>query len=125
MQPMSYVDTNVILRYLLGDDPTLSLEAKALLEKLEDKETGIEVVAECVYVLAGVYQVPRKEISEILTSLFSHDSWKLFRKDAVLGAIKLYGTSSIDFVDAWLVSLHRTGGVEILSFDKKVRRLTS
>ncbi len=121
---MTYIDTNIILRYLLNDDPRLSPEAKARLEELEEKQTGIEVVAELVYVLAGVYKVPRKEISVTLISLFSNDSWKLYGKDVVLGAIKLYGTSSIDFVDAWLVALHRFTGVEILSFDKKIRRLT-
>jgi len=121
---MTYVDTNVILRYLLNDDPLLSTKAKKRLEELEEKQTGIEVVAECVYVLAGVYQVPRKEISEIFASLFSWDSWKIFRKDVLIGAIKLYGTSSIDFVDAYLVLLHRLTGMEILSFDKKVRQLT-
>lgn len=121
---MPYVDTNVILRYLLDDDPRLSPEAKARLENLEEKHTGIEVVAECVYVLTGVYQVPRKEIADVLGSLFSYDSWKLYRKDVVLGTLKLYGASSIDFVDAYLVSLHRIAGVEILSFDKKVRKMT-
>lgn len=121
---MTYIDTNVILRYLLDDDPRLSPEATARLENLEEKHTGIEVVAELVYVLAGVYSVPRKEIAEILTTLIFHDSWKLYQKEEVLGAIKLYGTSSMDFVDAYLVSLHRIAGVEILSFDKKVRQMT-
>lgn len=124
MWPMTYVDTNVILRYLLNDDPRLSPEAKARLENLEEKHTGIEVVAELVYVLAGVYQVPRKEIADILDSLFSHNSWTLHRKDVVLGALKLYRASSIDFVDAYLVVLHRITGVDVLSFDKKVRQMT-
>jgi len=121
---MTYIDTNVILRYLLDDDPQLSAEAKARLEGMEARQTGIEVVAELVYVLAGVYQVPRKKISDILTSLFSLDAWKLYQKDVVLGAIKLYGASSLDFIDAWLVALHRITGVKIFSFDKKVQRLT-
>lgn len=121
---MTYIDTNVIIRYLLDDDPRLSPEAKARLENLVEKHTGLEVVAECVYVLAGIYQVPRKEIADVLGSLFCHESWKLDKKDVVLGAIKLYGTSSIDFVDAYLVALHRITGAAILSFDGKVRRMT-
>jgi predicted nucleic-acid-binding protein len=121
---MTYIDTNVILRYLLDDDPRLSPEAKARLEELEEKHTGIEVVAELVYVLSGVYQVPRKKISETLDELFSGDSWKLHQKDVIRAAITLHGNSSMDFVDAWLVSLHRLTGVEILSFDKKVHGLT-
>lgn len=121
---MIYIDTNVILHYLLDDDPKLSREAKVRLETLKEKRTGIEVAAELVYVLAGVYRIPRKEIADILLSLFSHNSWKIFQKDAVLGAIRLYGISSIDFIDAWLVSLHRLTGIGIFSFDKKVQRLT-
>jgi predicted nucleic-acid-binding protein len=124
MWPMTYVDTNVILRYLLDDDPRLSTEAKVWLEKPEEKQTGIEVVAECVYVLTGVYRVPRKETAEILATLFSHESWKLYQKNVVLSAIKLYGASSIDFVDAYLISLHRITDVDILSFDKKLRQMT-
>ncbi|MFP4267046.1 MAG: PIN domain-containing protein [Spirochaetaceae bacterium] len=122
---MTYIDTNVILRYLLDDDLRLSPEAKVRLEELEEKHTGIEVVAELVYVLSGVYQVPREEIAKTLVMLFSPDVWKLEKKDAILGAIKLYGSSSIDFVDAYLISLHRITGMEILSFDKKVRRMTA
>ncbi len=121
---MTYIDTNVILRYLLYDDPRLSPEAKARLENLEEKHTGIEVVAELVYVLSGVYKVPRIEIGQTLAMLFSPDVWKLEKKDVVLRAIKLYGTSSIDFVDAYLISLHRITRMEILSFDKKVRKMT-
>lgn len=120
---MTYIDANVILRYLLDDDPRLSPEAKARLEGMDARQTGIEIVAELVYALAGLYEVPRKEIAETLTALFVHDSWKLYRKDVAIEAIKLYGISSLDFIDAWLVSLHRLTGVEILSFEKKVQRL--
>lgn len=122
---MTYIDTNVILRYLLDDDPLLSPEARIRLEELEEKHSGIEVAAELVYVLAGVYRVPRKEIAETLTLLFAEKSWKLYRKDVVLEALKLYGSSAIDFIDAWLVSLHRFAGAKIVSFDKKVRRMVS
>lgn len=120
---MTYIDSSVILRYLLDDDPLLSREAKIRLEGMDEKQIGVEVAAELVYVLSGVYQVSRKEIAETLIALFVHDSWKLYRKDVVLEAIKLYGSSSLDFVDSWLVSLHRITGTEILSFNKKVRRL--
>jgi predicted nucleic-acid-binding protein len=121
---MTYVDANVILRYLLDDDPVLSPEAIVRLDGLDEKHSGIEVVAELVYVLAGVYQIPRIEISETLTRFFENDSWKLHRKDAVLESIKIYGQLSIDYVDAFLVALHRLADMEILSFDRRVRRLT-
>lgn len=47
------IDANIILRYLLGDHPQMSAEAKKIIEK--GAFTLSEVIAEVVYVLKGVY----------------------------------------------------------------------
>lgn len=119
-----YVDTNVILRYLLDDDPVLSPQARVYLEDETGNRTGIEVVAEAIYVLAGVYDVPREEIATTLQRLFDNPGWVLDHKESVLESLEIYRRSSLDFVDAWIVALHRVEGVEVLSFDKKIRRMT-
>ncbi len=119
-----YIDTNVILRYLLDDDPVLSPQARAYLEDETGNRTGIEVVAEAIYVLAGVYDVPRGEIATTLYRLFDDPGWLLDHKESVLESLEIFGRSSLDFVDAWIVALHRIEDVEVLSFDKKIRRMT-
>ncbi len=120
-----YVDTNVILRYLLDDDPVLSPQARTYLDDGSKNRTGVEVVAEAVYVLAGVYDVPRREISVVLLRLFGDERWVLDHKAAVIFGLELFGNSSLDFVDAWLIALHRVEHTEILTFDKQVRRRAS
>ena len=53
---MPILDANVILRYLLGDIPEQSAEAQKAV--LSGAATTAEVLAEVVYVLAGVYHKP-------------------------------------------------------------------
>ena len=54
---MPILDANVILRYLLRDLPDMAEEAKAAV--LSGASTTAEVLAEVVYVLAGVYNADR------------------------------------------------------------------
>lgn len=51
------IDANVILRYLLGDHPQMSEEARQIIN--EGAYTLPEVIAEVVYVLKGVYKIER------------------------------------------------------------------
>ena len=64
---MPLIDANVILRYLLNDHDSMSLKAKEAVE--QGAYTTIEVLAEVVYVLSGVYYVQRQEIRDWLICL--------------------------------------------------------
>lgn len=59
---MEIVDANVVLRYLLKDHEIFYPKSKQIIEQ---KQIYIptEVVAEIVYVLEKVYEVPKSEIS--------------------------------------------------------------
>ena len=60
----SLLDANAALRYLLEDNQE---QAEAVAEAIaRGAEVTVEVLAECVYVLAGVYHVPRSRIAESL-----------------------------------------------------------
>lgn len=52
-RPLHLVDTNIILRFLIGDDPPRAARAKALMEKVESgsESVGItdEVLTEIVW----------------------------------------------------------------------------
>ena len=51
---MVVLDANVILRYLLNDNEAMAREAESII-KTEVTMVPIEVIAEVVYVLKGVY----------------------------------------------------------------------
>ena len=119
---MEIVDANVVLRYLLKDHKTLYSKSKKIIEQKEI-DIPAEVVAEIVYVLEKVYEVPRKKISNALTELFSYPNITTSDTPALSESLVVYKKNKIDFVDAILVSYNHINGHIIHSFDKQIQKL--
>lgn len=113
------LDANAILRYLLEDNEEQADIAARAIEM--GAEVTPEVIAECVYVLSGVYRVPRQDIAESLGILL--DEVVCQRKRSVTVALGLYSAGSFDFVDCLLAAEHEECGREVLTFDKKLNSL--
>ena len=113
------LDANAVLRYLLED---VQDQADAAAEAIEaGAEITIEVLAECVYVLSGVYRATRSDIAESLGILLDEVTCR--RKRVAAAALGFYSGSSLDFVDCVLAAEAAENGREILTFDKKLRSL--
>lgn len=113
------VDANVVLRYMLHDDA-------AQVPIAEQTIRGgafllPEVLAEVVYVLRDVYEVPREDISSRLQLLI--DEVQSEHPDVLKAALAIFGTTKIDFVDSLLVSYNNHLGDKVVSFDRKLNRL--
>lgn len=112
---MTFVDTNVILRYLLDDIPEQALIAEHIIDG--GAWTTPEVLAEITYVLEYVYKADRSDISaalEIIASVIE------LRPEAVtLAAIKEFRTTELDFVDC-MGSAYRLHGEKVFTFDKEL-----
>ena len=67
---MVVLDANVILRYLLNDNEAMAREAESII-KTEVTMVPIEVIAEVVYVLKGVYSVDGNKIRDALMEFLS------------------------------------------------------
>ncbi len=117
---MRIVDANIVLRYLLDDEQQLSSQAAAILEK-EAVHLPFEVLAEVVYVMQGVYAVPRDKINETLQSFLASPGITTNSTPVASEALRLYADKKIDFVDALLCAYHRVDRHEIETFDKKLR----
>ena len=113
------VDASVILRYLLGDHEEMAEEARSVI--LAGAETVPAVLAEVVYVLDGVYGVPRVEIAAALLDLL--DDVLVEPAGEMRTAVRTYGKTSLDFVDCMLVAACAESGRRVLTFDRKLRRL--
>jgi len=121
---MEIADANIVLRYLLKDHEELFLQSKKIIEQ-NNLYLPTEVVAEIVYVLEKVYEVPRAEIGEILSALLSYRHINTNDIAVLREAFTIYHSENIDFVDAILVSHHRVNNHVIHTFDKKLKRLCS
>lgn len=115
------LDADAALRYLLED---IQEQSDCVAETIEaGAEVTVEVLAECVYVLSGVYHVSRSDIVESLGILLDEVTCR--RKRVAAAALGLYSGSSFDFVDCVLAAEVAENGREALTFDKKLQSLFS
>lgn len=119
---MEIVDANIVLRYLLKDHKKYFEESKQIIERKTIHLTT-EVLAEIVYVLEKVYEVPRGRISEALAQLLNYKNITTADEAVYYESLNIYKAENIDFVDAILVSYNRIHNDTIHSFDKKVQKL--
>ena len=82
-----------------------------------------EVIAEVVYVLAGVYKTTREDIEKALFELMDTERIFIESEDIVRYAITTYKTHSLDFVDCLLHAYQNIDGDTIFTFDKKLNKL--
>lgn len=118
---MRIVDANIILRYLLDDDPQFTAKATEIIER-ETVHAPFEVIAEIVYVMQGVYNVPRIEICSTLGQFIELPNISTNNSPVLTEALRLYAQKGLDFVDALLCAYHRVDGHLIETFDKKLKK---
>lgn len=115
------LDADAVLRYFLED---IQEQSDCVAETIEaGAEVTVEVLAECVYLLSGVYHVSRSDIAESLGILLDEVTCR--RKRVAAAALGLYSGSSFDFVDCVLAAEVSENGREALTFDKKLQSLFS
>ncbi len=122
---MDILDTNVILRFLVGDEPEHQKSAKLWFGEAEKGRRRILilplVVAEAVFVLESFYKKSRAEICEAM-EVFLSQRWLIVEeREALLGTFKFY-KQGLHFVDSHLLALARTRGGKVLTFDIKLKK---
>lgn len=121
------VDTNVILRFFLQDDEDLFNRAKELLSRGESGEIKIYlddlVIAEVIWTLFSFYKQTRADISDRLIGLTNQKWISNPHKKQVLSALRLFQTTNISYIDAWLLVICRHRKFELSSFDAKLQKL--
>ena len=122
---MRFIDTNVFIRYLTGDDPVKEGASRLLMERLaageEEALTSESVVAENIYVLTSRshYGLTREDAVARLLPAVQARGLRLPDKAVVLRAFDIYATYPfLDFEDALSVAHMASRDVrEIVSHD--------
>ncbi len=128
---MRFLDTNIFIRYLTGDDPVQSAACSRLWEQIiqgkEDVTTSETIIAEVCYVLSSLrlYHISHEEIAVRLRPLLSLSSLKLPKKHSFMRALDMYSTHSfLDFEDAMTIAhMEREGIKELVSYDTDFDRI--
>ncbi len=117
---MEMLDANIILRYLLNDNEKMADEAEKIIRGGTAQVT-IEVIAEVVYVLKGVYSIERDTIKSSLLDFLSEV--QTTEPEVMKLGLKTYAEHNLDFVDCILYAYNRVKGYGIKTFDKKLKQL--
>ena len=122
------LDTNIILRHILKDDPVQSKISTNLLEKLIENKAEFFLTfitfAETIWVLESVYKYNKKEVCNILKPLFNTPNLKLESQDILEEALVLYKTLNIDFADCYNACYGKANDIkDIYSFDKDYNKV--
>ena len=127
-----FIDTDVIIRFLTGDDPKKQVAATALFEQVEQGTLTVAapdtVITDAVYVLSSprLYHLARSEVRELLTVLIQLPHFQVQNRLAVLRALELYGSSKLDFGDVLIIACMELQHSEILySYDADFDRFDS
>ena len=113
------LDANAALRYLLRDNEEMAEKSKSAISY--GAFLLPEVLAEVVYVLGGVYSVPRREISEKLSAFV--DEVECDNPEVLQTALRTFGEKKLDFVDCILYAYHSEVGDSVLTFDRDLKKL--
>jgi predicted nucleic-acid-binding protein len=116
------LDTNVIVRYIMQDDPRQSAQATALIEKLTEASPGfvsVVSVVELVWVLESAFSLARSQVVGALTNLMSIDVFKIERVGIVAAALRTFRDGNADFADCLIERSSANAGCEkTMTFDR-------
>lgn len=126
--PGRFLDTNVLLRYLTGDDAPKAQRALDLLRRVERGEERIEtsalVVFETIFTLQHQYSVSRAQIRDMMSDIISLRGLTLAGKAGFRRALDLYASSNLSFADAYNVTyIEQRALAEIYSWDTDFDRV--
>lgn len=118
-----FIDTNIFLRYLTGDDPVKYEKCREIfkraLEGKADLATSGIVIAELVWTLLSYYKVPKADVIEKVSIIVSTENLHIPDKDIIADALVLYSRKNIDYINAYnAVFMRYHGFKEIYSYDE-------
>jgi len=121
------LDTNVLVRFLVQDDPDQARLADEIIDQLTEEApafVGREVLVELVWVLERAYRLGRAEIAGALDGLLAATELVIEGADDIGPALELYRNDGFGFADLMIAAAaRRAGASEVVTFDRKAARL--
>ena len=117
------IDTNVIVRFLIGDEDPKYKNLYNFFMLLEQGKIQVElkliVLFQVIFVLTSFYKIPRPRVAEVLSDLLKYRGIKIKEKKTVKRMLLLWKEHSLDIVDCYLLALLETEPQNVLySYDK-------
>lgn len=122
------LDTNILLRAMLDDDPVQSAAARKLMSSFTGDRPGLislTVLMELFWVLRSRYKVPRERIAASVRHLLEVEHIEFESLDTVGKALAAYENGSADFPDMVIAMRNKElGAIVTMTFDERAAHLT-
>jgi len=114
--------TNVVVRYLVQDEPDQSATASTVIEALTVQDPGflsLVTVVELYWVLRRVYKISTTRCAELVEGLLDARELRV-GQDSIVRAALTASRGGLDFADAVIAELGRVAGCEhTVTFDQR------
>ena len=119
----TFLDTNIVVRYVVGTPPDQAARAIEIIEGGDRLTITGVCLQEIYFVLSREYQVSRGQVIDYLTTLVSKDNITPYAVDEDLliqGLEMCRGSTRVSIGDALIWAEARTAGAQaIYSFDQR------
>jgi predicted nucleic-acid-binding protein len=116
------LDTNVVVRYLVQDEPDQSAMASTVIDALTEKDPGflsLVTVVELYWVLRRAYKISTARCGELVEGLLDARELRV-DQDSIVRAALTASRGGLDFADAVIAELGRVAGCEhTVTFDQR------
>jgi predicted nucleic-acid-binding protein len=128
-QALIGLDTNILLRATLNDDPVQSRAAQRLLKGLDEDESGfvnLPVLMEFFWVLRSRYKLPQARLAAVMRDLLGVEYIEFEALEVVEKALATYGAGIADFADMIIALRNRElGAARTFTFDESAAKSIS
>lgn len=116
------LDTNVLVRYIMQDDPKQAALANKLIEGLTEAAPGyvsLVAIVELVWVLESAFHLTRRQIADALRNLLAVSVFKVDRVAIVASALRSYTEGTADVADCLIERSSALAGCRCtMTFDR-------
>ena len=124
---MKAIDTNILIRFLVGDDPDQTRTVYHLFKRAESEKNELFVpllvVLEVIWVLESVYEIERKEIIDAISEILLMPILRFEQQTAVQKFIQSSKKNSQVLSDVLIAHSAEAQSCEsVLTFDSKASK---
>jgi predicted nucleic-acid-binding protein len=120
------LDTNVLVRYIMQDDPRQSPKATVLVESLDAHTpgfVGVVSLIELYWVLTSCYALTNEQVGRALGLLLRTKHLVVERADQVLRALRTFETGKANFADCLIERTAVSAGCsQTMTFDRNAAK---
>ena len=124
---MKAIDTNILIRFLTGDDERQAKKVYSIFKRAESEKkqlfVPLLVVLEMIWVLESVYEVSRIKILDSISDLLLMPVLKFGHHSALQQLVHSAHGNKYDLSDSLIAHSAKVNGCEtVITFDKKAAK---